>query len=72
MPSATTAVLNDCYSKITAYTMLAYSYWAIFYDALDAYVMPQGLPRGQTHTSTRAYRHSWTEEARRVACVRLV
>ena len=28
----TTAVLNDCYSEVTAYTALAYSYWASFYD----------------------------------------
>ena len=29
----TTAVLNDCYSELTAYTALAYSYWASFHDA---------------------------------------
>ena len=29
----TTAVLNDCYSEVTAYTVLAYSYWASFHDA---------------------------------------
>ena len=29
----TTAVLNDCYSELTAYTALAYSYWAGFHDA---------------------------------------
>ena len=29
----TKAVLNDCYSELTAYTALAYSYWASFYDA---------------------------------------
>ena len=29
----TTAVLNDCYSEVTAYTALAYSYWASFHDA---------------------------------------
>ena len=28
----TTAVLNDYYSKVTAYTALAYSYWANFHD----------------------------------------
>ena len=27
------AVLNDCYSEVTAYTMLAYSYWASLHDA---------------------------------------
>ena len=26
------AVLNDCYSEVTAYTALAYSYWASFHD----------------------------------------
>ena len=34
----TTAVLNDCYSELTAYTVLAYSYWASFHD--DAYITP--------------------------------
>ena len=29
----TTAVLNDCYSEVTAYTALAYSYWAGFHNA---------------------------------------
>ena len=29
----TTAVLNDCYSKVMAYTVLAYSYRASFHDA---------------------------------------
>ena len=29
----TTAVLNDCYSEVTTYTVLAYSYWASFHDA---------------------------------------
>ena len=29
----TTAVLNDCYSEVTAYTVLAYSYWTSFHDA---------------------------------------
>ena len=29
----TTAVLNDCYSEVTAYTALAYSYWASFHNA---------------------------------------
>ena len=29
----TTAVLNDCYSEVMAYTALPYSYWASFYDA---------------------------------------
>ena len=28
-----TAVLNDCYSEVTAYTVLAYSYWASFHNA---------------------------------------
>ena len=28
-----TAVLNDCYREETAYTALAYFYWASFYDA---------------------------------------
>ena len=28
-----TAALNDCYSEATAYTALAYSYWASFHDA---------------------------------------
>ena len=28
-----TAVLNDCYSEVTTYTALAYSYWASFHDA---------------------------------------
>ena len=28
----TTTVLNDCYSEVTAYTALAYSYWASFHD----------------------------------------
>ena len=27
-----TAVLNDCYSELMAYTVLAYSYWASFHD----------------------------------------
>ena len=26
-------VLNDFYSELTAYTVLAYSYWASFHDA---------------------------------------
>ena len=29
----TTAVKNDYYSELTAYTVLAYSYWACFHDA---------------------------------------
>ena len=29
----TTAVLNDCYSEVMAYTALAYYYWASFHDA---------------------------------------
>ena len=29
----TTAALNDCYSEVTAYTALAYSYWGSFHDA---------------------------------------
>ena len=28
----TKAALNDCYSEVTAYTALAYSYWASFHD----------------------------------------
>ena len=28
----TTAVLNDCYGEVTAYTALAYSYWASFHN----------------------------------------
>ena len=28
----TTVVLNDCYSEVTAYTALVYSYWASFHD----------------------------------------
>ena len=36
----TTAVLNDCYSEVTAYTALAYSYWASFTTRMDAYVTP--------------------------------
>ena len=35
----TTAVLNDCYSEVMAYTVLAYSYWASFHNAY-AYVTP--------------------------------
>ena len=31
----TKAVLNDCYSEVTAYTALAYSYWASFHDAYE-------------------------------------
>ena len=31
----TTAVLNDCYSEVMAYTALAYSYWASFHDAYE-------------------------------------
>ena len=27
-----TAVLDDCYSEVTGYTTLAYSYWASFHD----------------------------------------
>ena len=27
-----TAVLNDCYSEVTAYTTLAYSFWNSFHD----------------------------------------
>ena len=29
----TTAVLNGCYSEVTAYTVLAYSYWVSFHDS---------------------------------------
>ena len=37
----TTAVLNECYSEVMAYTALAYSCWASFHDAyIYAYVMP--------------------------------
>ena len=28
----TTVVLNDCYSELMAYTVLAYSYWASFHN----------------------------------------
>ena len=36
----TTAVLNDCYSEVMAYTVLAYSYWASFHDAyMNGYIM---------------------------------
>ena len=28
----TIAVLNDCYSEVTAYTALTYSYWAGFHN----------------------------------------
>ena len=31
----TTAVLNDCYSELTAYTVLVYSYWASFHNAYE-------------------------------------
>ena len=34
----TTAVLNDCYSEVTAYTSPAYSYWAT--TRMDPYVTP--------------------------------
>ena len=34
----TTAVLNDYYSEIMAYTALAYSYWAA--TRMDAYITP--------------------------------
>ena len=27
------AALNGCYSEVTAYTVLAYPYWANFHDA---------------------------------------
>ena len=27
--------LNDCYSEVTDYTVLAYSYWDRFYDAYE-------------------------------------
>ena len=33
--SLTTAVLNDCYSEVMAYTVLAYSYRAGFHDAYE-------------------------------------
>ena len=37
----TIAVLNDCYSEVTAYAVLAYSYWDSFHDVYaDAYVTP--------------------------------
>ena len=29
----TTAVLNNCYSEVTTYTVLGYSYWTNFHDA---------------------------------------
>ena len=28
----TTAVFNDCYSEVMAYTVLAYSHWASFHN----------------------------------------
>ena len=31
----TTAVLDDYYSEVTAYTVLAYSYWASFHDTYE-------------------------------------
>ena len=31
----TTAVLNDCYSEVMAYTVLAYSYCVCFHDAYE-------------------------------------
>ena len=31
----TTAVLNDCYSEVTTYSVLAYSYWASFHDVYE-------------------------------------
>ena len=37
----TTAFLNDCYSEVTAYTALGYSYWAIVFTMrMDAYITP--------------------------------
>ena len=33
MCNLTIAILNDCYSEVTAYTALAYSYSASFHDA---------------------------------------
>ena len=33
--SLTTAVLSDCYSEVTAYTVLGYSYWASFRDKYE-------------------------------------
>ena len=39
----TTAVLNDCYSEVMAYTVLAYSYWASFYNSYEC----------QSHTHQR-------------------
>ena len=32
---SSTAVFNNCYSDIVAYTALAYSYWASLHDALQ-------------------------------------
>ena len=29
---SSTAALNDCYSELTTYTVLANSYWVSFYD----------------------------------------
>ena len=40
-PSAhTTAVLNDCYSELMGYTVLAYSYWASFHDKYGFLLVP--------------------------------
>ena len=36
----TTAVLNDCYSEVMAYTVLAYSYWLVPTMRMDAYITP--------------------------------
>ena len=30
-----TAVLNDCYNEVTAYTVLTYSYWASVHDVYE-------------------------------------
>ena len=40
----TTAVLNDCHSEVTAYTALAYSYWASFHDAYSYMLTSRPLP----------------------------
>ena len=48
----TTAVLNDCYSEVTAYTMLADTYWASFHDAYECYIMPTNDTDYSCHIKT--------------------
>ena len=36
----TTGVLNDCYSEVTAYTALAYSFGLVYTTCLDVYATP--------------------------------